>query len=568
MSEDKRTYRLNKETSQKSVNEDTFDKIQLESKTNIIPINDINKTISVDNQFNSERNNSSLYRVSGTFNSLFNNVLFNTSGTNSYSTFNSDLFRDRSFPPDTLTNDDEEDLTYAESIDFHLKEDNGWFGFRDPDQAKEAICSWADMNPSRDLFVLSPTNNIKNWELTVTYPANNLEHNIAKNSGLLMINLFKTVIGNRDMMTFSTPVKHGLSQGDNVRLSGLNSNNGDYVVVRLGENNGDNKEYFFSVEININTLFSDESNTTPRISRLVNGEKSLYYFRMFKKMKVKGDITMEDDDYEIFPLAFSQNIYEDKNNHFVINEDIDVSNITDNLGRPLSEIYITLIKTNSSGNFTTIKSGLDIPNISGITQDIQDIRRITNSTESNDFLDENVLITDDVFYGDVAEFNLFEQKEVILGEVNHRFNTYNRETNSSVPDTDFNGLSIDLGERYEGYMYKPHHRVELRKYSNYVEEGTESTLNRPIYSDTLGRIGDGRYLWRDLLDVGVNDTQEEFLDYPFLNGIHYINNNISLPLQRQDPFGFYELKYDKFPADISGTLIDDGVIIKKSQDVC
>jgi hypothetical protein len=117
-------------------------------------------------------------------------------------------------------------------------------------------------------------------------------------------------------------------------------------------------------------------------------------------------------------------------------------------------------------------------------------------------------------------------------------------------------------------MYKPHHRIELRKYSNYVEEGTVSTQDRPEYSNYIGKIGDGRYLWRDLLDIGVNDTQEDSLDYPFLNGVHYINNNISFPLKRQDPFNFYELQYKEFPSDISGTLLDDGAIVKQSQNVC
>ena len=431
------------------------------------------------------------------------------------------------------------------------------------------------MEPNRKLFSLSPRNNVKNWEWTVTYPAQNVHDINIINNGILLIDSNSTIIGNRTMLTFTTPIKHGLSQGEGVDLANLTDDNifdGAYTVVRLGEDNGDNKEYHFSVEISGATSLTANA----RMSRIFNGRKSFYYVRRFKKINVRvGNDEIENDDYEIFPLAFSQNIYEDKVNHFVINEDIDISGLKDNLGRPLSEIFVTIIKTDSGGKFTNIKSGIDIPLISGIESNagIPDIRRITNFTgittsaitTSHIPLDLNVKITDDGFYGDVAEYNIFEQKEKILAEVNHRFNTPNRETTGTLIDVDFSGTQIDLGVRYEGFVYKPHHKIKIREYSSYIEEGTASTLDKPSYAiDVL----DGRFLWGDLLDIGLNDIQETILDYPFLNGTHYINTNISLPLKRQDPFGFYGLQYKKFPADNPGILLDDTIIIKKSQDVC
>jgi hypothetical protein len=574
--EDKRKYRLKQETSQESVNEETYDKLQLKSKDNLLPVNDINRIINVSDQFNKERQNSNYYRITGSFNTLFNNTLFNTTGNNSWNSFNGDLFRDNEFPPDGIDlNADDGDYTYKESVAYHLKENNGWFGFKDPNPNNESLCIWNDMEPNRTLFSLSPKNNIKNWELTITYPvANDHSVNII-NNGILIIDSTPTIIGNRNMMTFTTPVKHGLSQGEGVDLSNITDDNlfdGVYNVVRLGEDNGDNKEYYFSVEISGITSLTANA----RMSRVYNGRKSVYYFRRFKKINVRVDgEEMENDDYEIFPLAFSQNIYEDKVNHFVINEDIDISGLKDNWGRPLSEIFVTIIKTDSGGKFTNVKSGIDIPLISVIENNagIPDIRRITNyvgitddnHTTSHIPLDLDVKITDDAFYGDVAEYNIFEQKEKILADVYHRFNTSNREIGGALIDVDFSGTQITLGKRYEGYMYKPHHKIKIREYSSYIEEGTSSTLDMPSYAiNTL----DGRFLWRDLLDIGLNDIQETILDYPFLNGTHYINTNISLPLKRQDPFGFYGLQHKTFPADNPGILLDDTIIIKKSQDVC
>lgn len=564
-------FRLNSASSQNSVNEDTFDKINIESKTNAIPVGEINKVLNSATQFNEERQNSKLYRLTGTFNSLFTNVLFNTTGSNSWKSFNSAIFRDATFPPNGIG--DEEDLTYNEAISKYLTEENGWFGYYNPDPSQITLCNWVDMEPRRELFSMAPKSTIKNWEVTITYPTRlgnrpgDFNHPIV-NGGLLLIDVLVSTIGDRKMLTFTTPIKHGLTQGDSINLSGLltiggnsiSQYNGDYSVIRLGKDNGDDKDYNFSVDIP--EIIEIDSNS--RLARIVNGKKSTYYFRVFKKITTKGGNMIENDDYEIYPLAFGQTIYEDKSHQFVFNEDIDVTNLVDNLGRPLTEIYITLIKTDSDNVFSSIKSGVKQPfNSNNNNAGLSNIHRITNdNTTSHIPLPDSdgggVTIDDDLFYGDVVEYNIFECKEIVLGEVYHRFNTLNREIGGSADN-------IDLGVRHEGYIYKPHHKIQIREFSNYIEQGNFNTLNKPSYAVTPE---DGRYLWRDLLDIGLRDTKEKYLDYPFLNGCHYINSIITLPLFRQDPFGYYGLRWDKFPSDNPGILIDDKIIIKNSQDVC
>jgi hypothetical protein len=565
---DNRKYRLNQAKSINSVNEDTKDKVFLKSNSNILPVGNINKIVNAGEQFNKERKNSSTYRITGNINPIFTNVLFNSTGDNSWKTFNTNEFRDRTFPANGLSIDDEEDYTFTESIDFHLKSDGGWYGYKNPDQTLGGLCTWIDMEPNRTLFNLSGPN--KNWELIITYPFDSESDKYNATSitsqGLLLMNATSVTINDRAMTTFTTPVKHGLLQGESVRLSGIGSNNGTYSVVRLGLANGDDKEYYFSVEISDNIILTSNS----KMARIYNGVKSEYYFRKFKKIKVKStQLEMESDDYEIFPLAFAKTIYKDSVNHYVINEDIDISGLVDNLNRPLSEIYVTLIKTDSGGVFSNTMAGIDIPLLGGTDSNrgIPDIRRLTNDTSSNIALTNNVSIDDNIFYGDVAEYNTAELKEKILGDVNHRFNTYNRENGGDIAaNSDFNNApQIDLGSRQEGYIYKPHHLIKIREFSSYIEQGVASTIDMPDYKVNMG---DGRYLWRDLLDIGFNDIKEEFLDYPFLNGNHYINFNISLPLKRQDPFGYYGLQHTPTPSDIQGDEIDDNKIIKRSQDVC
>lgn len=554
-----RKYRLNSATSQKDVNVDEYDKVNLKSKVNLLPVGEVGKVINSGEQFNTERNNSTKYRLTGSINSLFNNALFNSTGKGSWEMFNDIEYRDGSFPPNSVTASDENDLTYAESIETHLKERNGWYGYNDLSSDTVRLCGWTEMEPNSKLFSLSPVSETKNWEFTITYPSTqkSVEGDLTY-QGLLIIGMIESKVGRRDMMTISTPVKHGLSQGESVQLSGLSDKNGVYKVMRVGKDNGDDKEYNFSIELDTSVTLTGNA----RMSRIYRGRKSEYYYRMFNTITV--DIPV---NYEIFPLAFSQNIYEDIINHYVLNEDIDVSGLTDTLNRPLSELYVTLIKTDSNNVFTNIKSGLNIPYSKYVDSflAIPDVRRINNGLTSNQPLEDNIILSANTFYGDIAEFNILEFEEKILGEVYHTFNTYNRENGGVINRPNFTSSeTIDLGSRYEGYMYKAHHKIKIREFSSYIEEGTEDTSNKPDYALPLG---DGRYVWRDLLDIGFDDVGN-LLDYPFLNGIHYLNSLITLPLLRQDPFNIYESQHTNMPADIPGDEINDDLEIKNSQDVC
>jgi len=557
--------RLNKNSSKNSVNKDEFIKLDLKNNTKILPVEPINEIIDLNEQFNKERQNSKYYRISGVINSLFTNVLFNVSGDKSWAAFNNPLFRDRTFPPNKLLTDSE-DLTYKESINKHLKNKNGWFGYINPIIGDGNLCGWVDMEPARNKFSLSTQNGLKNWDLTITYPASNesINGDITYN-GLLIVSHKLTIIGNRSSTTFGTPVKHGLSQGEKVRLTGIEGNNGIYTVIRTGEDNGDNKEYYFSVAISEKLLKVNG----PRMIRIYNGSESQYYFRKFKKIPVRnGNDELKTDDYEIFKSAFSKSIYGDVTHQFIINEDIDITNVKDNLGRPLSEIYLTLIKTDSDGIFTSVKSGILMPFINEIinSKTVPDIREITNLPSSHIPLDTDVKINNNIFYGDVCEYNILELKEKILGIVNHRFNTINRETSNVVlPNINLEGSNLNLESRNEGYIYHPHFKIKLREFSSYIEQGNIKTINLPSYAIN---VGDGRYLWRDLLDIGINDIKENVVDYPYVNGVHYINSNFSISLKRQDPFNLYGILHTKFPSDNPTIIMNDNLLIKKSENAC
>jgi hypothetical protein len=75
--------------------------------------------------------------------------------------------------------------------------------------------------------------------------------------------------------------------------------------------------------------------------RVYGGQDSEYYFRKFRKIKTRITNVIGIDDYETYKLSFSENSFSDSISQFVFNEDIDISELTDNLGRPLTELYLT-----------------------------------------------------------------------------------------------------------------------------------------------------------------------------------------------------------------------------------
>jgi hypothetical protein len=163
--------------------------------------------------------------------------------------------------------------------------------------------------------------------------------------------------------------------------------------------------------------------------------------------------------------------------------------------------------------------------------------------------------------------------EFVLADVHHRFNTVNRETPATleavnrlqVPSQNLITETVVLGQRQEGYYYKSHYQFKIRNFSSYIETGDAETVGMPTYKVDLG---DGRFIWRDLLDIGFAETNVKPLDYPFLNGSHYLYNNFCFYLKRQDPFNTWDLFHTQFPPDPIGQKLSNNFIINSEEDVC
>lgn len=360
-------------------------------------------------------------------------------------------------------------LSYADSIDFNLIEDRGWFGFKNNNSIEnESIkyrvgqnvtkaenndsrvmnnrggCEFVDMYPDRTLYSFSPKYNKfrdrleYNWDTLITYPYKNFYgHDLVQDqelgfNGMKVMSAVKTKNSySEDVILLRTYIKHHLKPGDFITIYAKDgkeykdisgNKSGDlytFIVRGIGDLSGDNQDYYFIIsdmswleslglsKSNISNnwtylkteggseyqeITDDEinedylNNFELRYRKVENKVECEYYFRLFRKLpnlkNARESLTYEmsynkneteyrdflfgknrknsvekdkegnvlDFDKKVYKLAFARNIFNDQTSQITYTDTINTIGISDNLGRPLSEIYFTVIKRNEGYN--------------------------------------------------------------------------------------------------------------------------------------------------------------------------------------------------------------------------
>lgn len=420
-------------------------------------------------------------------------------------------------------------------------------------------CEYVDLCPSRDLFSLTPKKNPHrgrleyNWHYTLTYPSKSLYegYNVlnGKGKGLPLTTfsllgtkplLYKNYLNTNGikMLTLCSVVKHNLKIGDNVAILLNDENNEEYrykcEIKKLGTSDGKHKERCFVIyqeDIDFEILKKCKS---ARFIKLVGGFECDYYFRVFSKFK-------ENFKSSVNKLAFATNAYGDEVSQIIFTDDVNVEGYTNNLGQPLTEIYLTLIKNNKgykqwyeektynnenveySHVFGKITSGLDLPSyISYEYPVVRGQHNITNIPNTIHINDSSSVMENDItkdkgcgfneFLGDLVEFNPMTVKETVLETVKHRFNTAQRETTnkdygtifydeiySDQTDGENYGKSNKMSKNHiitwklnegfanlnpEGYIYTPHHRIKIGEISDTVQQKSDMLIKCQDWSFT------------------------------------------------------------------------------------
>lgn len=485
--------------SQLDVDETQDLSISLDSKYKHIDEDVISKIISTNAQFEKERQESGIYRFYGNIKSLVSNVLFN------------DNLKIYQRDGDTLT---------EKTKSSNIIERDGWLGYIDNDEDtaqtyeksndkindnKSSLCEFIPFSPGYNRLKFDDPDGLPNYIIKVTYPYKKEDINFIDNVSLTGdgINIIDSeMIESNGYTSFNTVISHGLSVGDIVKLK--NSNNdkdGEYRVVGLGNNNGNGKSRFFILDIPY--VESNISKTKTTFKRIVNGLESEYYVRKFKSL------SNGFKDYDSYPAAFAETYYGDEEVGFNFTKDIDVNGVVDNLGRPLSELFLTIVKvdTDSSNDFKDTywkdltKDNSSIPvdlqnrfwtHIQGgfFTENRDDIKYNVRSISADGYkqthfgtVDSGIDESDIDFVGDIVEYNEEELIERTLESTYHRINTVYREYRKDIINLSSTDGEYEVDDLREGYIYRPHYRVKIREFSSTIrttESAKISTTNGDV----------------------------------------------------------------------------------------
>lgn len=222
--------------------------------------------------------------------------------------------------------------------------------------------------------------------------------------------------------------------------------------------------------------------------RIVNGVECDYYVRIFSRLpnfkfadKEINDYTLygkkpydlikkyssETYDFEnhINSLGFARTAYEDDDVELVYTDNIDTSYLKDNLGRPLSDIFLTIVKNNKGykewyGNHNLSGETVEYSHCFGkvncgfqycdFYESDRDIRKLNSysgnglTTESGG-TDEIDFYKNTHYYGDIVCYSPIDCDEQVIQKCMHRFNTVQREL-SNIENFDSNWANFKYDE--------------------------------------------------------------------------------------------------------------------------
>jgi len=535
--------------------QDYLIQVPLESQEREIIEGDRNVYLSQTSQFEEERQSSNVFRIGGKIVNIFDNGV---SGYTSYTPFGNNLFYINGVEAKTI------------NANQNPPQINAWKGYVQFDE----FTFYRTSGISGHIPFYNKSASTYNWNIYVSYPVSgDTEQQMRyENTQFSAVTYFQASDGvpfvlqntnpdGKSLVTFYCGVSHNLQIGEFVELS-ISSNGTNYFQVEsLGDQYFGSEDKIFSIyNIGYTAFTNNSTGTFKRVLDINNtGETtSQYYVRRHK-------ILTSESDYDLTKLGFENNAFSNKKQleysaltpngvsrvsvkdgsqtcGFTFTKDIDTSELLDNQGRPLSELFVTIMQKGYMGYFNKPYSngypglliGWDFNFLDGKDDIWWNAASPTNkdlglSTSSYNFSGKtfyynNPLEVGDIISGDFCEWNDFVMTETVLSKMMHKF-SYNPLIFSNSSPLNYES----------GYFYQPHFSVPIRAFSTYIEVGAKETVDFipdwSFYSET-----ERQWRWRDLYPYGYIDTDGVGVDSPFLNDAHYPFSDI---LFLQVPTSFY-----------------------------
>jgi hypothetical protein len=384
--------------------------------------------------------------------------------------------------------------------------------------------------------------------------------------------------------SFTSPVEHGIVQGEYLTIS--TTGNTFYVpsptgyvisthvsgrtfnVESVGNATHNSEKYV------LNILKSDFVNGTT-LGNVIFGKRCIdinnidntiseYYVHKHKTLSTESDYILDRSGFEspiwedekkiLFENALGDNdVIVERNRMESLIYDFKtplvMSGITNNLGYTPTDAYVSVVFKNGNGYFNyPPKVGFKfnfhntwIDNHFNGNDSIETSIPTTNisSNAQGTFIGGTPLPIGTVLTGAFVEYNNSEMKERIVSESFHKLTSNVSLFNhgQTVSTVNFSGVT---STNQSGLYYQPHYRVKLRQLSPYVEtSNTDDIYNLPENCKYFEN--EGVWKWKDLYDPGFIDIDGYGVDYPFINNIHYIKNDINFYLRNEE---YYRNKLD------------------------
>jgi hypothetical protein len=556
-------------------------KLNLDNSDTLMRIGERDIILDIDEQYYKERNESINYKIYGKLKMVFRNLY---SGSTPYSYLKQRLYLtgDGSNTQDSTVFDGY--LPYDEFAflrrdvyrEVNLPVTSNTLGTFTPNIVKSGSTAHTTVTP-----ISAP---YQNWNLYLSYVYSGdseFKMDYTLTGGTKVNFTAKDGIPFRvvDYTTYyelTSPVEHGMSEGEHVVLSGstltgLTLTGRTFYINSVGNETFDSKKYVINIiksQIKMGTTFSTImlGKRCKDFNNIV-ASTSKYYVHKHKTLTNEGGYIMDS-------LGFESPVFEDEKkilfensvgtNDVIVErnrmesvlydfkEPLKLSGLTNNLGFSPTNVFVTAIFRNGNGYFNyPPKVGYKFnfhdtwidQHFSGTTSNEIGLTSTSFTGNTNldgytgfTFLSGQTLPIGSILNGAFVEYNPKEMTERIVSESFHKI------TN---PITIFNhgqtsGSTYASSTNLEGLIYQPHYRIKLRELSPYTETAnTNDIFNLPENAkyDPYDKV----WRWRDIYDHGYVDSDGFGTDFPFMNGNHYVKANINFYLRNER---YYKNKFN------------------------
>jgi hypothetical protein len=559
----------------KSPEEELNLEMGLETSQSLLRIGDKDIVLDIAELFNKERNESTNYKVYGKLKMVFRNMY---SGTSEYEYLTERLYLNG----DGADNNFHGFLPYDEYA--FLRRDV----YRQINTATNAGATLGVFNytpgttGSTEHRTITPIQApYHNWNIYLTnayskqsdypmqYTLNDGIHSKVKISYTAQDGIPFRVIDEGNFYKLTSPVQHGMSEGEYIVLSGKTLTSSVALSGKTFFINSVGNEVFNSENYVINIAKSQfKQNFTLSTDVIVLGRRCLnvndtssissYYVHKVKTLTSVNDYIMDQ-------IGFETPIWEDEKKLLLENsvgqgdvlvernrmesvlydfkESIVLSGLTNHMGYTPTEVYLAVVNRNGDGyfnyppkvgySFNFHNTWIDEHFDGSDSYETGMIGHTTTFTGvgGTSFTAGDELPVGTILTGAFVEYNRKEMKERIISEPYHKMtikpSVFNHGQTGDV--TSFIGATTT---NPFGMYYQSLYRIKLRELSPYTETATTNDIyNLPenVTYDSTEKV----WRWRDLYDHGYVDVDGYGTNFPFINNTHYVKNDFNFYLRNE-----------------------------------